>query len=79
MDVRAITTADEGLPTVTGLELGEAARPDPKRPSMILCRAGEKSLWELAKASGSTVEAIRAANGLMDEPEQGRMLLIPVT
>ena len=79
MDVRAVTTADEGLSMVTGLELGEATRPDPSRPSMILRRAGEKSLWELAKASGSTVEAIRAANALTDEPAQGRMLLIPVT
>ena len=48
------------------------------RPSLVLCRAGEQDLWTLAKAHGSTVEAIRAANQLEGAPEKGRMLLIPV-
>jgi hypothetical protein len=63
---------------VTGLELGDAAQPDPGRPSLILCRAGAASLWEIAKSSGSTVQAIRQANGLSGEPLDDRMLLIPV-
>ncbi len=42
--------------------------PDPARPSLILRRTGEGGLWELAKACGSTVEAIRSANGLEAEP-----------
>ena len=79
MMAQAVTTAEEGMDMVAGLELGELARPDPARPSLILRRAGEGSLWELAKASGSTVEAIRAANGLAEEPERGRMLLIPIS
>ena len=79
MTVQAVTTAGEGMAMVTGLEMGEMTRPDLGRPSLILRRAGEGSLWDLAKASGSTVEAIRAANGLAEEPEQGRMLLIPVS
>jgi LysM repeat protein len=37
------------------------------------------SLWELAKETGSTMDAIRKANGLTQEPRQGQMLLIPVT
>ena len=41
-------------------------------------RAGAESLWELAKASRSTVEAIRQANNLEEEPLDDRMLLIPV-
>ena len=36
------------------------------------------SLWELAKKYCTTEEKIRQANDLTDEPECGRMLLIPV-
>ena len=67
-----------GIPAVTALELGELRQPDPKRPSLILKRLGEQSLWELAKDNGSTVELIRSANDLHEEPEDNRMLLIPV-
>lgn len=72
------TTARQRLPMVTGLELGEERRADPGRPSLILRRAGETGLWDLAKESGSTMEAIRSANQLSDEPAPGQMLLIPV-
>lgn len=67
-----------GIPMVTGGELGEEREPDPDRPSLILRRAGEGGLWELAKMSGSTMEAIRKANGIQEEPAPGQMLLIPV-
>lgn len=66
------------IPAVTGLELAEISEQDPDRPSLILRRAGKDSLWEMAKSSGSTVEAIMEANGLTDQPEADRMLLIPV-
>ena len=69
----------QSLPVISAMELGEAKAPDPNRPSLILCRAGEKGLWELAKHSGSTVEAIRQANQLQDEPAPDQMLLIPVS
>jgi hypothetical protein len=72
------TTAVQGIPMVTGLELGEAVKPDPNRPSLILRRCGTAPLWELAKCNRSTVAAIRGINGLEGEPETGRMLLIPV-
>lgn len=71
-------TAREQIPMVTGLELGGQTRQDPGRPSLILRRAGEDSLWEIAKESCSTVDAIRRANGLQEEPLPGQMLLIPV-
>ena len=77
----AITTvamAEQGLNVVTGLTLGEMSSPDPERPSMILKRSGGRSLWELAKTAGSTVEAISRINQLQGEPESDRMLLIPV-
>ena len=63
---------------VTGVELGQQKQPDPDRPSLILRRAGQSSLWDLAKASGSSVEAIRRANGLNSEASPDQMLLIPV-
>lgn len=68
-----------GLPMVTGLELGEPREPDPGRPSLILRRAGADELWTLAKQCGSTVEVIRNANGLQEEPGADRLLLIPVS
>ena len=43
-----------------------------------MIRRGSGALWELAKADGSTVEAIRAANGLeTDLLSEERLLLIP--
>ena len=69
----------ESIPMVTELELGEERLADPNRPSLILRRAGEEGLWAIAKASGSTVSAIRDANQLEDEPEIGQMLLIPIS
>lgn len=67
-----------GIPEVCALELGELQPKQGDTPSLVLCRAGEQDLWTLAKAHGSTVEAIRAANQLEGAPEKGRMLLIPV-
>lgn len=73
-----VTAARQGMPMVTGLSLGEITEPDPDRPSVIVRRAGDASLWDIAKESGSTVTAIENANGLQGEPEYGQMLLIPV-
>lgn len=67
------------VPQVTGLTLGEEQPKDPMRPSLILRRVGGDDLWRIAKDAGSTVEAIRRANELTQEPEPDRMLLIPVS
>lgn len=72
-------TARQRFPMVTGLELGQEEKPDPDRPSLILRRAGSDRLWDIAKESGSTVEAIRKANHLEADPEPDQMLLIPVS
>lgn len=69
----------QGFPMVTGVELGEEKEADVNRPSLILRRAGNARLWDIAKASGSTVEAIRKANHMEEEPAPGQMLLIPVS
>lgn len=75
-DMRVVSGS--GLSMVTGLQLGEATEPDPNRPGLILRRAGKNTLWEIAKSTGSTVEAIMGANQLEGQPEPERMLLIPV-
>lgn len=72
------TTNGDQIETVSALEPGAAVVADPDRPSLILRRAGKQSLWELAKGAGSTVDAIRRANGLTGEPVDERFLLIPV-
>ena len=73
-----VTYSGNGIPAVTGLSVGEERPKDPNRPSLILRRAGEETLWELAKKTGSTVEAIQKANNLADMPTPGQILLIPV-
>lgn len=79
MQLHYVTTTDQGIPMVTGLQLGELREPDPGRPSLILCRMGEEGLWDIAKRCGSTVEAIQTANGLQADPEGNQILLIPVS
>ena len=73
-----VATTDAGVEMVTGLELGEITPPAADRPSLILRRIGEESLWDMAKYYGSTEDAIRSANGLTDEPIPGQILIIPV-
>ncbi len=72
-------TADQRFSQVTGVALGEEQTPNPDRPSLILRRAGKDRLWDIAKESGSTMAAIREANGLEEEPAPNQMLLIPVS
>ena len=76
--VEMTATAEQSAPMVTGLEISQQKKQDPNRPSLILQRAGQMRLWDIAKASGSTVAAIRHANGLESEPVPDQMLLIPV-
>lgn len=72
------TVAGAGIPMVTGLQLGEKKQPDENRPSLILKRAEQPDLWQIAKETGSTVCAIQNANGLTGDPAPGQMLLIPI-
>lgn len=74
----ALTTTLQPMVVVTGAELGETTEPDPNRPSLILRRLGDESLWDIAKRTGSTVDAIRKLNGLQQEPTNDQMLLIPI-
>jgi len=73
-----VCLAAQGLRTIGALELSESETDAEERPSLILRRAGQESLWDMAKATGSTVDAIKAANDLTEEPSPDRMLIIPV-
>ena len=72
-------SADQKFPMIVGMELGEPEELVADRPSLILCRPDGERLWDLAKRTGSTIQAIRDANGIEGEPEPERMLLIPVS
>ncbi len=69
----------QGIPMVTGLTIGDTKSREDNRPSLILRRAGEADLWNIAKSTGSTISAIRKANGLESEPDPEQILLIPVS
>lgn len=74
-----ITISGQVLTQLCGVMLGDEKRPDPLRPSLILRRCAGEALWTIAKDCGSTVADICRANGLTEEPEPGKMLLIPVS
>ena len=72
------TDVEENHLAVTGLVLGDMEEQEGQRPSLILRRPEGQRLWDIARSSGSTMDAIRQANGLEGEPETDQMLLIPV-
>jgi hypothetical protein len=77
-EVCILSVSQNGIPMVTGIDLGELEEPDPGRPSLLLRKAANDSLWELAKRCNSTVDAICRANGITQLPEGDPYLLIPV-
>ena len=76
---RVLTLRTASSPFVSAVRELPAPAQTGERPSVILRMAGEgESLWEIAKAYGSTTADIAAANGLEDETAPaGMMLLIP--
>ncbi len=78
VQLELLAIAKQPILMVSGVGIGAEVQPDPMRPTMILRRCEDASLWELAKGCGSTVEAIRKANHLTEDPVPGQMLLIPV-
>lgn len=76
--VQMTFSSGNGMPMVTGLEPGQPRTADPARPSLVIRRPYNLRLWDLAKNSGSTVDAIRNANGLTGEPAPNQLLLIPI-
>ena len=79
LTVDMLISALTDIPMVTGLELGEPIAENTDKPSLILRRVGDCSLWDIAKTYRSTVEVIREANGLTEDPLDDKVLLIPVS
>lgn len=75
----ARTMANQEIPVVAGFALSDAGESNPTRPSLILRRAGKDRLWDIAKKSGSTMAAIREANGEDAPRSEDQILLIPVS
>ena len=73
------TCSNQQMNMISGISVGGARQTDPHAPTLILRRMDSGSLWELAKATGSTVSDIRKANHLVEEPQEGQLLLIPVS
>ena len=72
------TLVKESISMISGLELGEQTEGEKEKPALILRRAENDDLWNLAKESGSTVDMIRKANQLEESPQPGQWLLIPL-
>lgn len=74
-----IASEETDLTAITGATVSDLLPKAPGAPSLRLRHLGkDETLWSLAKASGSTVDAIRKANGLTGNPDPGKMLIIPV-
>ena len=79
LEGRISSVCTRPMSMVTGIRASEPKRPDPERPSIIVrARKPEETLWDIAKYCGSTVSAIQRLNRLESEPEENRLLLIPV-
>jgi len=78
MKLEMQTHTQTAIPQISALEMGELEEPNPERPSMVLCRREDQTLWEIAKRCGSTVDEIRRINRLESEPASEQMLLVPV-
>ncbi len=79
MRLQELTDAVSVMPVLAGMEMGEAEKKDPNRPSLILRRLGQDSLWDVAKACRTTVDAIQNANNLTDDCAPNKMLIIPIS
>ena len=79
MGLRLSSVCTTPISMVAGIRAGERRDPDPERPSVIIrSKKPEETLWDIAKYCGSTVSAIQRLNKLEAEPEENRLLLIPV-
>ena len=77
LEVEYVCTQPEGLEMISAITVGEEKKAA-DRPAMVICRAGNMELWDIAKENGSTVAAIREMNKLEGNPSPDQMLLIPI-
>ena len=79
MDVKLDSVCHNAINMVSAIRCAEQRKSDPERPSIIVrARKSDETLWDIAKYCGSTVSAIQRLNKLESEPEENRLLLIPV-
>ena len=79
MEGKLSSVSTRPLQMISGICAGELRESDPERPSVIIrAKRQEETLWDIAKVCGSTVSAIQRLNKLEREPEENRLLLIPV-
>jgi len=73
-------SAEHSLNMLCGGEIGELAKDDGRRPSVILRRTdNEEELWQIAKTYRTSVQTIMEANELQEaQIAAGAMLLIPM-
>ena len=76
--VSAHISAAQEIPMVTGLQITDKEDNGKEKPSLILCRVGDRGLWEIAKSYDSTVDDIRNINQLNQEPLKDSYILIPI-
>ena len=82
LESRAFTVRNLTVDSISTIEYDEASPRDlDGLPSLVILYPGfQGELWTLAKENCSTVEAIRAANGIEADAEPGdQLLLIPKT
>ena len=79
MGLKLDSICTKPITMVSAIRAGEQQEPNPDRPSVIIrSKKPEETLWDIAKYCGSTVSAIQRLNRLESEPEENRLLLIPV-
>ncbi len=79
MRLQELTDVVSNITVLSGMEMGEAEKKDPNRPSLILRRLGQDSLWDVAKSCRTTVSAIQDANAITDDCASDKMLIIPIS
>jgi hypothetical protein len=79
VDMRLCTTVQQTISQIGMIEIGKEKSIASDRPSLILRRPGDASLWDLAKLYGSTVEQICHVNAIEDAPQKDKILLIPIS
>lgn len=62
---------------ISGLGFHEADAEE-SRPSVILCKMNDESLWSIAKRCRSTVNAIQRANNLQSEQDSDKFIVVPI-
>ena len=63
---------------IAGFEQKETESDVDHRPSLIICKPGEDTLWDIAKRYKSTIRDIERANNPDDNREADSFLLVPI-